>query len=100
MSAPRHESISDAVVVALIGTIAAVATALWLWGGLAGALFGAGWPHIGASELLGVLVRLPSRLTDPARAWPPAARHGLPSAGGFYAALYNSQFANALERAS
>jgi type IV secretion system protein VirD4 len=87
MSTPRHESISDAVLVALIGTIAAVATALWLWGGLAGALFGAGWPHVGASELLGVLVRLPSRLTDPARAWPPGVRHGLPSAGGFYAAL-------------
>jgi type IV secretion system protein VirD4 len=87
MSAPRHESISDAVLVGLIGTIAAVATALWLWGGIAGALFGAGWPHVGASELLGVLVRLPERLTDPARAWPPAVRHGLPSAGGFYAAL-------------
>jgi type IV secretion system protein VirD4 len=87
MSAPRHESISDAVLVALIGTIAAVATALWMWGGLAGALFGSGWPHVGASELLGVLVRLPSRLTDPARAWPPATRHGLPGAGGFYAAL-------------
>ncbi len=87
MSAHRHESISDAALVALIGTVAAVATTLWLWGGLAGALFGAGWPRVGASELLGVLVRLPSRLTDPARAWPPAVRRGLPGAGGFYAAL-------------
>jgi type IV secretion system protein VirD4 len=54
---------------------------------VAGALFGAGWPHVGASKLLGVLVRLPGRLTDPARAWPPDVRHGLPGAGGFYAAL-------------
>jgi type IV secretion system protein VirD4 len=87
MSAHRHESLSDAVLVALIGTIAAVASALWLWGGVAGALFGGGWPHVGATELLGVMVRLPSRLTDPARAWPPGVRHGLPSAGGFYGAL-------------
>jgi type IV secretion system protein VirD4 len=87
VSSDRHESISDALLVALIGTIAAVATTLWLWGGVAGALFGSGWPHVGASDLLGVLVRLPSRLADPARAWPPDDRHGLPGAGGFYAAL-------------
>jgi type IV secretion system protein VirD4 len=87
MSSPRHASLSDAVLVALIGTVAAVAAGLWLWGGVAGALFGTGWPQVGASDLLGVLVRLPSRLTDPARAWPPGVRHDLPAAGGFYAAL-------------
>jgi type IV secretion system protein VirD4 len=87
VSSHRHESIPDAVLVALIGTIAAVATTLWLWGGVAGALFGSGWPHVGASDLLGVLVRLPSRLADPARAWPPTVQHGLPGAAGFYAAL-------------
>jgi type IV secretory pathway TraG/TraD family ATPase VirD4 len=87
VSAHRHESISDAALVALIATIAAVAATLWLWGGVAGALFGSGWPHVGASDLLGVLVRLPSRLTDPARAWPPSVRRGLPGAAGFYGAL-------------
>ncbi|MGN6867941.1 MAG: type IV secretory system conjugative DNA transfer family protein [Solirubrobacteraceae bacterium] len=87
MSPHRHESLSDAALIALIGTMAAVATMLWLWGGVAGALFGAGWPRVGVSDLLGVLVHLPTRLTDPARAWPPGVRHGLPGAGGFYAAL-------------
>ena len=65
-----------------------VAAALWLWGGLAGALFGSGWPRVG----LGPAAR---RARPPARrAWPtrrargrPPCRLGLPGAGGFYAAL-------------
>ena len=87
MSAHRHEWLSDAVVLAAIGAAAAVAGGLWLWGGLAGALFGSGWPHVGASQLFGVLVRLPGRLSDPARAWPAGDRSRLPGAGGFYLAL-------------
>ena len=70
----RHEWLSDAVVLVAIGAAGTVVGTLWLWGGLAGALFGAGWPHVGVSELLGVLVRLPGRLTDPARAWPAVDR--------------------------
>ena len=87
MSPHRNDLVSDAALVAVIGCAVLVTGTLWLWGGLAGALFGSGWPHVGGSELLGILVRLPSRLTDPARAWPPAVRHGLPGPGGFYAAL-------------
>jgi type IV secretion system protein VirD4 len=87
MNGQRHEWISDAAVLAVIGTAAGAIGALWLWGGLAGALFGSGWPHVGVSALLGVIVRLPSRLADPARAWPAAAQGDLPAAGGFYAAL-------------
>ncbi len=87
MSPGRSDLVSDATVLAAIGTLAGVATTLWLWGGLAGALFGTGWPHVDLSDLLSVLVRLPSRLADPARAWPARARGGLPGAGGFYAAL-------------
>ena len=40
MSPPRHEGISDVAVLFAIGSVSAVAGALWLWGGLAGALFG------------------------------------------------------------
>ncbi len=87
MNTNRHESVSDAVVLAAIGTAVAAVGALWLWGGLAGALFGSGWPRVGVSQLLGVLIRLPSRLPDPARAWPPGVQERLPGAGGFYAAL-------------
>jgi type IV secretion system protein VirD4 len=71
----------------LIGAAAGICGLVWLWGGLAGALFGDGWPRTGGADLLAVLVRLPARLSDPARAWPAPARAGLPGPGGFYAAL-------------
>jgi type IV secretion system protein VirD4 len=87
MSAPRHESLADSVVLAAIGAAAAAGGTLWLWGGLAGALFGSGWPHIGLDQLLGIGVRLPSRLSHPADAWPAVVRSRLPGAGGFYAVL-------------
>jgi type IV secretion system protein VirD4 len=50
-------------------------------------VFGSGWPHVGAGQLPAVLIRLPSRLGDPAAAWPVPARTRLPGATGFYAAL-------------
>src|SRR5581483_5872414 len=65
----------------------AVLGALWLWGGVAGALFGGGWIHVSLGQLVGVLIRIPGHLTDPARAWPAPARGHLPGTGGFYAAL-------------
>jgi type IV secretion system protein VirD4 len=71
----------------LVGGLAALVGLVWLWGGLAGVAFGRGWPHAGAAQLPGVLVRLPRRLSDPARAWPPADRSALPGPAGFYAAL-------------
>jgi type IV secretion system protein VirD4 len=84
MSTPRH---GDIVVLAVIGSVSAVAAGLWLWGGLAGALFGSGWPRVGVAQLLGVAIRLPSRLSDPAGAWPVFTRSRLPGASGFYATL-------------
>jgi type IV secretion system protein VirD4 len=79
--------ISDAAMLAMIGGAGALAAAVWLWGGLAGLLFGRGWPRVGAGQLPGVLVRLPSRLAHPAAAWPGDARGLLPGAAGFYGAL-------------
>lgn len=87
MSAPRHEGISDVALLVAIGSGVAIASVLWLWGGLAGALFGSGWPHVGVGQLLGIAVRLPSRIRNPGGAWPAGARANLPGAGGFYAAL-------------
>ena len=87
MRMDRHESVSDAAVLAVVGGVAALAAMLWLWGGLAGALFGSGWPHVGVDQLLGIGVRLPSRLSHPADAWPVVVRSRLPGAGGFYAVL-------------
>ena len=87
MREPRATGISDAAMLALIGGAAALAAAVWLWGGLAGLMFGRGWPHVAAGQLPSVMVRLPARLAEPAAAWPPGARALLPGAAGFYAAL-------------
>ena len=87
MRRDRGNGLSDVAVLAAIGSVAAVAAAVWLWGGLAGALFGTGWPHMRLDQLLGIVIRLPTRLPDPATAWPASARPLLPGAGGFYAAL-------------
>jgi type IV secretion system protein VirD4 len=87
MSRGRSDGLSDAAVLAVVGAAVLTCTAVWLWGGIAGVLFGRGWPRTGFGQLLGVLVRLPARLPDPATAWPSAARPRLPRADGFYAAL-------------
>ena len=87
MSPHRHDGISDVAVLIVIGFVAAVAGTLWLWGGLAGALFGSGWPHVAVAQLLEVVIRLPSHLAHPGSAWPPAARSRLPDALGVYGAL-------------
>jgi type IV secretion system protein VirD4 len=61
---------------------------LWLWGGLAGWLFGDGWPHgMTLADHAGVALRLPAHVNDPAAAWPTPTRDGLPGAAAFYAVL-------------
>ncbi len=78
---------SDLAALVAIGGLAAVIGLVWLWGGVAGTAFGRGWPRVRGDELFGVLVRLPGRLSDPARAWPRPVRAELPGPAGFYAAL-------------
>ncbi len=87
MNEHRAGGISDAAMLASIAALLAAGGAAWLWGGIAGSVFGGGWPHVAPGQLPGVLVSLPTRLSDPARAWPAAARHELPGPAGFYAAL-------------
>ncbi len=84
--APGGE-VSDVAMLAIVGGAGALALAVWLWGGLAGLLFGHGWPHVAAGQLFAVMVRLPARVTHPATAWPHDAQALLPGAPGFYAAL-------------
>jgi type IV secretion system protein VirD4 len=79
--------ISDVALLALIAAVFGLATAVWLWGEIAGALFGGGWPRVEAGQVLDVMARLPGRLSDPAGAWPRLARLRLPGPSGFYAAL-------------
>ncbi len=87
MSERRPEGVSDVAVLAVIGLAAGLAGLVWAWGGIAGAVFGRGWPRIGPGQMPGVLMRLPARLSDPARAWPPDARRWLPDGPQFYLAL-------------
>ena len=79
---------ADIAMLALIAVLAAAVALIWLWGGLAGAVLGHGWPpspH--PAGLLAVLVRLPGHLSDPAAAWPAPARQRLPGSAGLYATL-------------
>jgi type IV secretion system protein VirD4 len=87
LSRGRPDGISDVAILAGIGAVLAAGTLLWLWAGLAGAVFGHGWSPGGLAELLGVATRLPGHLSDPAGAWPRPARARLPGPAGFYAAL-------------
>jgi type IV secretion system protein VirD4 len=87
MSGGRGSGPSDGAVLTLIGLALAIGVAVWVWGGVAGVLFGSGWPRIGAGQTLGVLVRLPDRMADPAQAWPRTARGRLPGATELYATL-------------
>jgi type IV secretion system protein VirD4 len=71
-----------------LGALVCALGALWLWAGLAGSLFGDGWPRdITLAQHARVALRLPGHLADPRAAWPASARHGLPPAGAFYAVL-------------
>jgi type IV secretion system protein VirD4 len=61
---------------------------VWTVGQVAAVLFGAHQPlPMPAEDMAGVLWNLPSRLDDPAQAWPPSVRGMLPGPVGMYAAL-------------
>jgi type IV secretion system protein VirD4 len=74
-------------VVAVAGVVLGLGVFVWAWGGIAGAIFGHGWPALNSGQLLGVLVRLPGSVAHPRQAWPRALRSGLPGTGGLYGAL-------------
>jgi type IV secretion system protein VirD4 len=72
---------------AVLGVAMTAGLGVWFCGQLAGTLFGGGWPSVSPVEAGGLLVRLPSRLGDPATAWPADVRANLPGAAGFYATV-------------
>lgn len=69
---------------AIAAALAAVLGLIWIVGGLAGVVFGSGWPSVSAADLAAVAVRLPSHLSDPRAAWPLPERGSMPGAVGFY----------------
>ena len=86
-SSSRVGGSGDVALMCVLGAVLAVGALAWLWGGVAGLVFGAGWPRVSGGQVLGVLVRLPGSLAHPALAWPAAVRSRLPGPVGFYAAL-------------
>jgi type IV secretion system protein VirD4 len=78
---------SELVMLVAISSALALAVLVWLWGGLAGSMFGGGWPAVSGGQLPRILARLPERLSDPSLAWPGAVRADLPGPSGFYASL-------------
>ena len=87
MTSRSQAGVSDGAMLAIVGCALAVTTLVWLWGGMAGFLFGGGWPPSGPEHVLSVLSRLPAHLSDPASAWPRPARARLPGPTGTYGAL-------------
>jgi type IV secretion system protein VirD4 len=77
----------DIALLCVIAGVLSLSALAWMWGGVAGVLFGQGWPQMSAGQVLAVLVRLPGTLAHPALAWPAPARAGLPGPAGFYGAL-------------
>jgi len=77
-----------AVALAIVGLVAGGLAAAWLAGVLAGVL-GSGRPVVvGLGESAAIVIDLPATLTsDPARAWPSAARDELPGRTGMLAAV-------------
>ena len=64
-----------------------VGVCFWGWTGLAGVLFGGGWPHLSAAQLSRAMVNVPAHLSDPRLAFASEVRSRLPGAVGFYGAL-------------
>jgi len=87
MSRGRAVGSADLVLVAVLAGGLGLSLVVWSWGQLAGLMFGGGWPHVALGQIPGVLGRLPSRLAQPAAAWPAAVRRDLPRAAGFYVLL-------------
>jgi type IV secretion system protein VirD4 len=86
---PRSSSssVSDGMVLAVLAVLGAAGGLVWAWGGVAGLLFGHGWPAVALAQLPMIVFRLPGRIADPALAWPLHARPLLPGPVGSYSAL-------------
>jgi len=83
----QDRNLAEPVLAVLLGGLLTLGGLVWIWAGVAGVVFGSGWPSQTASQLITAALRLPSHLSQPRLAWSPAVRGALPNAGGFYAAL-------------
>jgi type IV secretion system protein VirD4 len=77
------DSPGEYLLVTLLAVLAAVMTATWITGQLAGLLFRQAWPPASITSALSIVMRLPGHLSDPRLAWPAQARAALPGPAGF-----------------
>ena len=75
----------EIMVVGLAGAAAVVGGLVWGGAFVAAAATGGDW-HATFSDALAAAGRLPSHLSDPARAWPPASSGALPGPVAYWAA--------------
>ncbi len=83
---PNQPAGQIALMVAL-GALLIVAGLVWGSTGLAGVLFGGGWPHMTISALAHAVMALPEHLANPRQAWPAPSRAGMSGPVGFYLTL-------------
>jgi type IV secretion system protein VirD4 len=81
---PAHEGLAAALVVAALALISGY---LYLVLGVAGALFGAGWPHVTLEGLWAGITHWLGDPGDPAAGFPAPVRAALPGTLGIYATL-------------
>ena len=60
---------------------------LWLWTGVAGTLFGSGWPHLTLATLWHATSGVARHLSDPRQGFAGPVRAGVPGPAAFYATL-------------
>lgn len=86
MSRRSEPPSGDGAALVIVSAVTGAVLLVWLWSGLAGLLFGHGWPRSSAATATLAALALPAHLGDPAAAWPAQARRTLPDAGAFYLA--------------
>jgi type IV secretion system protein VirD4 len=69
---------ADRIVAGVAGAALLVGGWVWLTGEVSAWLKTGGWPAVGLQAGVGVIIRLPARLREPAEAWPAAVRPDLP----------------------
>ncbi|MGH2930694.1 MAG: type IV secretory system conjugative DNA transfer family protein, partial [Solirubrobacteraceae bacterium] len=73
--------------IVIAGATILIGGVVWAWVGLAGILFGDGWPRLTARQLQHAILSLPANLGDPRAAFGRTLQLQLPGPSGFYLAL-------------
>jgi type IV secretion system protein VirD4 len=84
---PRSPSAAgplELLAAAAVAVAALTGAVVWASGELAGLFWSGQWPVVGVTDTEQILVRLPSCLADPRRAWPARIRATLPGPAGLY----------------